>query len=321
MKRQRALLSLLAVGAGVLHAIGASAASLQEITGFGSNPGNLRMFVVVPQDLPPHPALVVLAHGCLQSAQDIADMSGWNELALKHRFALVLPQTSQENDSFAGCFRTWEPAHQQRGSGEPLSVASMVEWMIARHAIDPRRVFMTGLSSGGHLTNVLLATYPDLFAAGAPQASFPYKCATSFQDVAPCCLGKITHSRKEWGDLVRSAYPGYRQQRPRVSIWHGSADPLLLIGNLDAQMEQWTDVFGIDDGPESVTSEGRLSRWQYADGSGRTRVETNTVRGMGHAVAIDPSAQPQPCGQLRPYAEDVHVCAAARIAQWFGILR
>jgi poly(hydroxyalkanoate) depolymerase family esterase len=322
LKRERTvLLSLLALGAGLVHAISAQASSLQEIVDFGANPGNLRMFVAVPPDLPARSPLVVLAHGCLQSAQDIADMSGWVELAMTHRFALVLPQTSQENDSFAGCFRTWEPAHQERGAGEPLSVRNMVEWLSAHHAIDRRRIFMTGLSSGGHLTNVMLAAYPELLAAGAPQSSFPYKCATSFQQVAPCCLGKITHSGKEWGELVRSANPGYQGRRPRVAIWHGSADPLLLIANLDAQMEQWTDALGVDDVPDDIVSEGRLSRWLYADTSGRTRVETNTIRGMGHAVAIDPGAQPRRCGELRPYAEDVGVCAAARIAQWFGIIR
>lgn len=319
MRPHAVLLSLIALSAGLLHAICGQASSLQEIAGFGSNPGNLRMFVVVPPDLPARSALVVLAHGCLQTAQDIADMSGWAELAMMHRFVLMLPQTSKGNDSFAGCFRTWEPAHQQRGAGEPLSVAQMVEWIIAHHAIDRHRIFMTGLSSGGHLTNVMLATYPDLFAAGAPQSSFPYKCATSFQEVAPCCLGKVTHSAKEWGDLVRSGYPGYRGSRPRVSIWHGSADPLLLIANLDRQMEQWTDVLRVDDVPDDVVSEGRLSQWLYADASGKTRVEANTIRGMGHAVAIDLSAQPQQCGEPRPYAEDVRVCAAARIAQWFGI--
>lgn len=313
------LLSLIALAAGLLHAISVRASSLQEITDFGPNPGDLRMFVAMPPDLPGRSPLVVLAHGCLQTAQDIADMSGWVELAMTHRFALMLPQTSKDNDSFAGCFRTWEPAHQQRGAGEPLSVAKMIEWMITHHAIDRHRIFMTGLSSGGQLTNVMLATYPELFAAGAPQSSFPYKCATSFQQVAPCCLGKVTHSSKEWGDLARSAYAGYQGRRPRVSIWHGSADPLLLIANLDTQMEQWTDVLGVDDVADDVVSEGRLSRWQYTDASGRVRVETNTIRGMGHAVAIDPSAQPQPCGKLRPYAEDVRVCAAARIAQWFGI--
>jgi poly(hydroxyalkanoate) depolymerase family esterase len=319
VRSQPVLLSLIALGAGLLHAICGQASSLQEIAGFGSNPGNLRMFVVVPPDLPARSALVVLAHGCLQTAQDIADMSGWAELALMHRFVLLLPQTSKENDSFAGCFRTWEPAHQQRGAGEPLSVAQMIEWIIPHQAIDRHRIFMTGLSSGGHLTNVMLATYPDLLAAGAPQSSFPYKCATSFQEVGPCCLGKVTHSARQWGDLVRSGYPGYRGSRPRVSIWHGSADPLLLIANLDRQMEQWTDALGVDDVPDDVASEGRLSRWLYADASGKTRVEANTIRGMGHAVAIDLSAQPWRCGELRPYAEDVHVCAAARIAQWFGI--
>lgn len=322
MKREHSpLLSLLALGAGLLHAISCQASNLQEIAGFGTNPGNLRMFVVVPPDLPANSPLVVLAHGCLQTAQDIADMSGWAELAASERFALVLPQTSKENDGFAGCFRTWEPAHQQRDAGEPLSVAQMIEWTVSHHSIDRRRIFMTGLSSGGHLTNVMLATYPDLFAAGAPQSAFPYKCATSFKDVAPCCLGKITHSPQEWGDLVRSGYPGYRGRRPRVSIWHGSADPLLLIANLDAQMEQWTDALRVDNLADEVLSEGRLSRWQYQDAAGKTRVETNTVRGMGHAVAIDPGAQPQPCGRLQPYAEDVHVCAAERIAHGFGIAR
>jgi poly(3-hydroxybutyrate) depolymerase len=92
-----------------------------------------------------------------------------------------------------------------------------------------------------------------------------------------------------------------------------------LIPNLDRQMEQWTDALSIDDVPDDVVSEGRLSRWLYADASAKTRVEANTIRGMGHAVAIDASAQPVRCGELRPYAEDVHVCAAARIAQWFGI--
>jgi poly(hydroxyalkanoate) depolymerase family esterase len=319
LKRKLAmpLLLLALCGIAMFHATTCvQAADLAEVAGFGSNPGNLRMFTFVPPDLPANAPLVVVAHGCLQSAQDIADMSGWTDVASAHRFALVFPQTSRTNDPFAGCFRSWLPAHQERGAGEPLSVIQMIDWMIGRYGLDRDRIFMTGMSSGGHLTNVMLATYPERFAGGAPQSSFPYKCATSFEEVASCCLGKIAHSRKQWGDLARSGHPGYRGARPKVSIWHGSADPLLLITNLDDQMEQWTDVLGIDDVPDDVVSENRLSRLEYANASGKSRVETNTVRGMGHAVAIDLTSK---CGELRPYAEDVHVCASARIAQWFGI--
>jgi poly(hydroxyalkanoate) depolymerase family esterase len=310
------LLLLALCGIASFHAICVQASDLQEIAEFGSNPGNLRMFVFVPPDLPAHSPLVVVAHGCLQNAQDIAEMSGWTDLATAHRFALVFPQTSRTNEPFAGCFRTWLPAHQQRGAGEPMSVVHMIDWMIGRYSLDRHRIFMTGLSSGGHLTNVMLATYPDLFAAGAPQSSFPYKCATTFEQVAPCCLGKMVHSREQWGDLARSGYPGYRGPRPSVAIWHGSADPLLLVTNLDQQMEQWTDVLRIDDVPDDVTSAGRLSRLVYEDAKGTARLETNTIRGMGHAVAIDLASK---CGALRPYAEDVGICASARIARWFGI--
>jgi len=296
------------------------AAPLERVSDFGSNPGNLEMFVFVPPDMPRAAPLVVVAHGCLQGAIDIAEMSGWMDLASAHRFALVLPQTSKANDSFAGCFRTWLPEHQERGKGEPLSVVQMVQWMIDHHSVDPKRVFMTGMSSGGQLTNAMLATYPDLFAAGAPQSAFPYKCATSFQDVGPCCLAQKQLTREEWGALARSGYPGYSGVRPRVSIWHGSADPLLVVMNLTDQMEQWTAALGVDDSPDAIADAQSARRIIYQDATRRPRVETVTIAGMGHAVAYDSTAQPVKCGDARPYAQDVHVCASAWIARWFGIV-
>lgn len=298
----------------------ALAADLTEVPEFGSNPGHLRMFTFVPQDLPARAPLVVLAHGCLQGAADIARMSGWTDLAAAHRFALVLPQTSRENEPFAGCFRTWLPAHQERGAGEPLSVEQMVQWMIGHHDLDRHRVYVTGLSSGGQLTNVMLATYPELFAAGAPQSATPYKCAMSFQELAPCTQARIVHSREEWGALALSGRPGYTGPRPRVAIWHGSADPLLLVRNVNLQMEQWTFALGIDDIPDDVIPQQGRSRLVYRDASGAARLETDVIRGMGHAMAIDPDAAPVRCGELLPYAEDVGICASREIAEWFGIV-
>jgi poly(hydroxyalkanoate) depolymerase family esterase len=290
------------------------------VRGFGTNPGNLRMLVAVPADLAAGSALVVVAHGCMQDAQDIADSSGWADLALAHGFAAVFPQTSKHNDPFAGCFRTWLPEHQQRGAGEPLSVMQMIEWMSDHHAIDRRKVFITGLSSGGHLTNVMLATYPDVFAAGAPQSSFPYKCATSFEEVAPCCFARKPHSRAEWGELARSGYPGYTGPRPRVSIWHGGADPLLLVGNLGLQAQQWGDVLALAVEPDESTTRERLSHSLWRDSSGTEVLETNVIDGMGHAVAVDVRVEPPSCGRPGPYADDVDMCAAEQIARWFGIV-
>ncbi len=66
----------------VVLAISAGAATLREVSEFGSNPGNLRMFEYVPDNVPASPALVVALHGCTQSAADYADGPAYNKLRL-----------------------------------------------------------------------------------------------------------------------------------------------------------------------------------------------------------------------------------------------
>lgn len=318
---QSRLMKGLAVLALLMVSVTASAQSLSEDTNFGSNPGNLRMFYYAPANLPAGSPLVVVAHGCLQTAQQIADTTGWVELAYRFKIAVVFPQTSLANEPSGGCFRTWDPAHQARGAGEPLSVRQMVDRMrVLYPAISASRIYITGLSSGGMLTNVMLATYPDVFAAGAPQSAYPYKCATSTYQVGACAAGGRNLTPAQWGDLARSGYPGYAGPWPRVQIWHGGADTVINLSNQYQQVEQWTDVNGIDaisDSADYLLGRPRIS---YKTGSGDTRVQTITVQWMGHAVAVDPGAGPQQCGLIGPYATDANICAAYWIGLFFGVV-
>ncbi|MBF6023956.1 extracellular catalytic domain type 1 short-chain-length polyhydroxyalkanoate depolymerase [Lysobacter niastensis] len=310
----------MALACAAFSASACAQATLTEDTGFGTNPGQLRMFHYVPADLPAGAPLVVVAHGCMQTAQGIADTSGWTTLADRHKVALVFPQTSKENEPFAGCFRTWLPEHQAREAGEPLSVRQMVERMRKRFKVSASRTYITGMSSGGHLTNVMLATYPDVFAAGAPQSSFPYKCAMAFDQLAPCAKGERDYTARQWGDLARSGHPGYRGPWPKVQIWHGSADPVIQFPGQRQQVLQWTDVHGIDavaDKDDELLGRARSS---YDATSGGTVVQTITVQGMGHAVAIDPGTGAQQCGTTGPYAADVDICAAYWIGRFFGVV-
>jgi poly(hydroxyalkanoate) depolymerase family esterase len=315
--RRAVLLVLLAL---IFTPDSASAATLAEVPEFGTNPGHLQMLVYVPAPLPEHSAVVVVAHGCLQTAADVAEHSGWIELALEHRFALIFPQTSRANEPWGGCFRTWEPDHQQRGAGEPLSVIEMIGWMQSRYRIDRRRTFVTGMSSGGMLTNVLLATYPDVFAAGAPQSATPYKCAMSFAEVAPCASGAKRLSRRELGELARSGYPGYHGRRPRISIWHGSADGLLAVTNLNDELHQWTEIGGIDEMPDRIDFIDGQARYRYDTVPGQLAIETWMVRGLDHAMAVKPSSSRGQCGSVSPYFADAGVCSAYWIAAWFGLV-
>lgn len=305
----------------LLLAAEALSAGLTEVKDFGSNPGNLQLFEYVPQDLPAGAPLVVVAHGCTQTAQQFADNSGWARLADQYKFALLFPQTSKANEPLGGCFRTWEAEHQQREAGEPLSVKQMVDTMRAQYKLSPSQVFITGMSSGGHLTNVMLATYPDVFAAGAPQSSFPYKCAMALADLLPCSNGSRDLTPLQWGDLLRSGYPHYQGARPRVQIWHGSDDAIIHMPAQQEQLEQWTNLHGMDatvDANEELLGNPRKL---YRTEAGKTQVETVTVQGMGHAIAVDPGPGPQQCGSKGAYAEDIDICAAHWIAKFFGVIR
>jgi poly(3-hydroxybutyrate) depolymerase len=155
---------------------GGGSTPLAEVGGFGSNPGQLRMFKYVPEGLEPGRPLVVALHGCTQQASAYDDETGWIALADRHRFALLLPQ---ETVNLARCFRWFEVDQSSRDQGEALSVRQMIERMVADHQLNPARVHVTGLSAGGAMTAVLLAVYPDLFAGGAVIAGIPYRCASN----------------------------------------------------------------------------------------------------------------------------------------------
>jgi len=303
----------------VSKAVQLDAAELLSIEDFGSNPAHLSMQVYLPDGLADGAPLVFVAHGCFQNVQQVVEHAGWVELADRHGFALLFPGTSKDNEPFGGCFRTWQPEHQQRGAGEPQTIANMVQWIVSKRNLDPQRVFITGMSSGGLMTAVMLATYPDLFAAGAIQSAYPYLCANTFDDLKTCSLAQKNLDAGSWGKLVIDAFPDYTGKRPRVAIWHGTADQLLLPINLELQLQQWSTVLGIDTQAfESDTIDGQERR-RYRDAGGNVAIETVSVAGMDHAIAIDPDGSP-PCGVAAPFIVDANICAAAWIGRWFGVV-
>ena len=126
----------------------APANHLTELTGFGSNPGALRMFTYAPKKLPRAPALVVVLHGCTQSAASYDIGAGWSALAERYGFVLLLPeQTAASNPKT--CFNWFLPGDTARDRGEALSIRQMIEKTIGAHGIDRSQVFVTGLSAGG----------------------------------------------------------------------------------------------------------------------------------------------------------------------------
>ena len=173
---------------------------LREVVGFGANPGNLRMFVYVPERLPSRAPLVVALHGCSQTADEYDYGTGWSSLSDRLGFAVVYPQQQPANNP-QNCFSWFSPGDIGRGHGEALSIRQMVEHAVASFGLDRRRVFATGLSAGGAMASVMLATYPEVFAGGAIIAGLPYGCARTVQQAFEQCSqsNRLTRLRSAIG--------------------------------------------------------------------------------------------------------------------------
>src|SRR5882672_375428 len=189
---------------------------LVETTDFGSNPGSLRMFSFAPDNLQPAPGLVVVLHGCGQTAAAYDLGAGWSMLAKHYGFALLMPQQQPFNNA-NGCFNWFNPEDTARDRGEACSISQMIARAVDDIGIDRDRIFVTGLSAGGAMTSVMLATYPEMFAAGAIIAGLPYRTATNVQQAFESMFEGRSRPAKEWGDLVRAA-SGHRGPWPRVSV-------------------------------------------------------------------------------------------------------
>jgi feruloyl esterase len=315
MRRSISLLvALLAAITVVAAPSPASAASLEEVAAFGSNPGNLRMYAYRPDGLPANAPAVVLLHGCTQNAAGYFTNSGWRKFADQWRFALVLPEQRTANNANS-CFTWFETGDTSRGQGEALSIRQMVGHAVAGFGIDAGRVYVSGLSAGGAMSAVMLATYPDVFAAGSVIAGLPYRCASSLSQAGTCQYTPPDRSPAQWGDLVRGAYPGYGGVRPRVAIWQGQSDYTVVPANGAELRDQFTDVLGVPAQPTAVST---LPAGTTLEVYGADRVRLYKIAGMGHGTPVDPGATAGQCGVAAAYFLDT-ICSAYRDALFFGL--
>jgi poly(hydroxyalkanoate) depolymerase family esterase len=284
------------------------AAGLAEVTAFGDNPGRLKMFLHAPPNGKAS-AVVVAMHGCTQGARDYAS-AGWNELADEAGFAVVYPEQTAANNA-QRCFRWFDKTQIGREGAEAKSIAAMTEY--AKQEYGATKAFVTGLSAGAAMTSVMLATYADLFEAGAIMAGLPYACATSQTDAYACMSPGRDKTAEAWADLVPAST---RASSPRVSIWHGDADWIVRPANEKQLVRQWTGVAGVAGEPTTTTTEGAATHAEYKDSAGVVRVESWLVKGMGHGVALAPKSG---CGKAGAYLlEDL--CSTTKAAMFFGLI-
>jgi esterase, PHB depolymerase family len=269
----------------------ALAATLEHITEpLASNPRNVSFYIYVPDNLPPAPPILVNPHWCHGSPQAAFAGSQFANLADRYGYIVIYPGSPNAAD------QCWDVSSKEtlthEGGGDSLGIVSMVKWTINRYGADAGRVFVTGVSSGAMMTQVLLGAYPDVFAAGASFAGVPFGCYEPENSEGKygywhdgCARGQVIKSAEEWGNRVRAAYPGYDGWRPKVALFHGTADEVVSYVNHGEAVKEWTNVLGLGDQPTQVVSNTPLSGWTKSV-YGNGWLQAWSAQGVPHDIRV-----------------------------------
>jgi poly(hydroxyalkanoate) depolymerase family esterase len=225
--------------------------------------------------------LIIMMHGCSQSADEFAAATRMNGLA-EQRGCLVAYPMQPRSANISKCWNWFDPHHQLRGLGEPSLVAGVARQIMRDYAVDQRRVYVAGLSAGGAAAVVLGAAYPDLFAAVGVHSGLALGAANS----VPSALSAMRR-----GHAIATARPhAHSLERRGVTptiVFHGDRDQTVHPQNGRLVIEQAQLRSGANFRPEERRGRVRgghsYTQTKYFDHDGRAMLEMWLVHGGGHA--------------------------------------
>ncbi len=289
---------------------------LTALGNFGTDPGSLGADTYVPKNFPKNGPLVVVLHGSTQSADSYDIGSGWSTLADECGIALLFPEQRKKNNSI-GSFNWFKLGDSHRGGGEPLSIRQMISQVVDDHDIDPSRIFITGMSSGGAMTSVMLATYPEVFRGGAIIAGLPYRSANTLMQAMFRMKGYGSPSDRKLNALVRGASK-FTGPWPTISVWHGDCDTTVDNSNASSIVRQWQKIHKVEGPPTRVEMVDGFPREVWCDADGRVVIEQYIIGQMGHGTPISAEGS-KGLGEEGKYMLEVGISSTRHIADFWGL--
>lgn len=234
---------------------------------------NYKLYVPSSRITEPLP-LIVMLHGCTQSADDFAAGTRMNALSEEHGFLVAYPEQPASANA-KHCWNWFKPDDQRRDEGEPSLIAGITQQIMGVHPVDPERVYIAGLSAGGAAAAIMGETYPDLYAGVCIHSGLPYRAASDL----PSAFDAMR---------VGAAVPHRSTRAVPTIIFHGDEDPIVHRRNGDAVVAQ---VLGSATGLRQITEQGQApgghtySRVIYNDPEDVTICEHWRIHQAGHAWA------------------------------------
>jgi poly(hydroxyalkanoate) depolymerase family esterase len=229
---------------------------------------------------------------------------------------LVLYPEQQRANNPNLCFNWFSADDAARGKGEARSIREMVAAVQAWHGTDPERVFVAGLSAGGAMTAVMLATYPDVFAGGAVIAGLPFGTARSVAEAFERMRGQGGVTPDALAALVRGA-SSHTGPWPALSVWHGTSDATVDPSNARAIIDQWRALHRIPREPSRTDTLDGYPHHVWKDAEGREVIEEYVITGMAHGTPLSTGGEFEEVPG--PFMLDVGISSTRAIARFWGI--
>ena len=249
---------------------------------FNNEAGSRPYKLYVPSGYRGQPVpLIVMLHGCTQSPDDFAAGTRMNEAAEEHTCLIAYPgQTSAAN--MQKCWNWFSEADQQREAGEPSLIAGITREVMGDYAVDPRRVYVAGLSAGGAAAAVMADTYPELYAAIGVHSGLACGAARDLTSA----FAAMQQGGEDFTQRVADASASRVQLRviPAI-VFHGDLDSTVHPRNGDAVVAQSAQ----DAVVAARTEQGQVpgghayTRTLHTDARGQTVIEQWVIHGAGHA--------------------------------------
>jgi poly(hydroxyalkanoate) depolymerase family esterase len=254
------------------------------IDGSFSNPAGSRAYrLFIPSRYQGQPLpLIVMLHGCTQSPDDFAAGTRMNFIAEAQPCFVVYPaQRSDANQ--AKCWNWFRTTDQQRGKGEPSLIAGITRQIMRDYSIDPKRVYVAGLSAGAAAAAIMGATYTDLYAAVGVHSGLACGAATD--------LPSALLAMRQGGGSDHRTVSGDRPTVPTI-VFHGDRDSTVHPNNGDQVIEQSLNATGTRSNAHrgQVAGGHAYTRTVHSDASGREVLEHWSIHGAGHAWSGGSSA-------------------------------
>jgi poly(hydroxyalkanoate) depolymerase family esterase len=233
--------------------------------------------------------LLVMLHGCTQSPDDFAAGTRMNAIAEERQCLVVYPEQA-ESANGSKCWNWFKSLDQQRDQGEPSIIAGITREVIKTWHVDPRQVFIAGLSSGGAMAVIMVATYPDLYAAAGVHSGLPYASARDL----PSAMVAMKEGMGA-GGAIHSTSSTSARSIP-IIVFHGDRDTTVHPRNGDQIIAQWMSNAAADrpvpkgrTSPHTTIGQGKIRNGHaythivHRNGSGHAIAEQWLVHGAGHA--------------------------------------